>query len=69
MSLVERMFGELTAKQIRRGVFHSVPESIGSIDRYLNVYNEDPKPSVRTAKVEDILRKVSKCKAVLETLH
>ena len=66
---MERVFGELTAKRIRRGVFHSVPELVSAIDQYLNIYNENPKPFVWTAKVEDILRKVSECKAILETVH
>jgi len=50
-------------------VFHNVLELIDAIDQYLNTYNENPKPFVWTAKVEDILRKVSKCKAILETVH
>jgi len=67
--LVERVFGELTQKRIRRGVFHSVPELIDAIDQYISIYNEHPKPFVWTAKVEDIVQTVSKCKAILETLH
>jgi len=59
----------LTARRIRRGVFHSVPELIDVIYKYLDAYNEDPNPLVWTAKVEDILRKVSKCKAILQTVH
>ena len=66
---MERVFGELTQKRLRRGVFHSVPELIDTIYKYLDAYNKDPKPLVWTAKVEDILRKVSKCKAILETVH
>ena len=69
LNLVERWFGELTQKRIRRGVFHSVPELIDVIYQYLDVYNENPRPFVWTAKVDDILEKVSKCKAILETLH
>jgi len=69
LNLVERVFGELTQKRIRRGVFHSVPELIDAIDQYISIYNEHPKPFVWTAKVEDMVRKVSKCKAILETLH
>jgi len=69
LNLVERVFGELTAKRIRRGVFHSVPELIDAIYKYIDTYNENPKPLVWTAKVEDILRKLSKCKAILETVH
>ena len=69
LNLVERVFGELTAKRIRRGVFHSVPELIDAIYKYIDTYNKNPKPLVWTAKVEDILRKLSKCKAILETVH
>jgi len=69
LNLVERWFGELTQKRIRRGVFHSVPELIDTIYQYLDVYNENPRPFVWTAKTDDILKKVSKCKAILETLH
>ena len=69
LNLVERVFGELTAKRIRRGVFHSVPELVDAIYKYLDAYNEDPKPFIWTAKVEDILRKVSRCKAIWQTVH
>jgi len=69
LNLVERVFGELTQKRLRRGGFHSVPGLIDAIYKYLDAYNKDPKPLVWTAKVEDILRKVSKCKAILETVH
>jgi transposase len=69
LNLVKRVFGELTAKRICRGVFHSVPELIDAIYKYLDTYNEDPQPLAWTATVEDILRKVSKCKAILETVH
>jgi transposase len=34
LNLVERVFGDLTAKQLRRGVFRSVPELIAAIDAY-----------------------------------
>jgi hypothetical protein len=61
LNLVERVFGELTQKRLRRGMFHSVPELIGDIYQYLDVYNKDPKSLVWAAKVENILRKVSKC--------
>jgi len=69
LNLVERWFRELTEKRIRRGVFYSVPELINAIYQYRDAHNEDPKPFVWTAKVEDIVRKVSKCKAILQTVH
>ncbi len=67
--LVERWFRELTDKQIRRGVFRSVSDLVEAIHEFLKAHNEEPKPFVWTANVETILRKVSKCKAILDTVH
>jgi transposase len=69
LNLVERWFRELTEKAIRRGVFHSVPELIDAIDAFLAAHNDDPKPFVWTASADAILAKLSRCKAVLETVH
>ena len=69
LNLVERWFRELTQKRIRRGVFHSVPELINAIYQYRDAHNEDANALVWTAKAEDIVRKVSKCKAILQTVH
>jgi len=69
LNLVERWFGEITCKRIRRGVFKSVPELIAAIDEFILVNNKNPKPFVWTKKVEDILEKISHCKAIIETLH
>ena len=69
LNLVERWFREITDKRIRRGVFRSVAELEQGIAEYLEVHNRDPKPFVWTARAEDILAKVSKCKAVLEAVH
>ncbi|MBA3476204.1 MAG: IS630 family transposase [Actinobacteria bacterium] len=68
LNLVERWFRELTEKAIRRGVFHSVPDLIQSIETFLQTNNDDPRPFVWTASIESILEKVGRCKAVLETL-
>jgi transposase len=69
LNLVERWFRELTDKAIRRGVFHSVPDLIEAIEKFLNAHNDDPKPFVWTASAEAIVKKVNGCKAVLETVH
>lgn len=69
LNLVERWFGEITSKRIRRGVFKSVPDLVTAIEEYIRVNNESPKPFVWTKKVEDILDKVAHCKAVSGTLH
>jgi len=49
LNLVERCFRELTGKALRRGVFHSVPDLIASIETYMKVHNNEPKPLVWTA--------------------
>ncbi len=69
LNLIERWFGEITRKRIRRGVFHSVPDLIAAIEEYIRVNNQDPKPFVWTKKVDEIIEKVSRCKAIMETLH
>ncbi|MBI2878400.1 MAG: IS630 family transposase [Candidatus Rokubacteria bacterium] len=69
LNLVERWFREITSKRIRRGSFPSVAALVKAIEEYLEHNNENPKPFVWTASVEQILEKVSSCKAILETLH
>ncbi len=69
LNLVERWFGEITRKRIRRGVFRSVAELILAIEDFIQVNNEHPNPFIWTKKVEAILEKVAHCKAVTGTLH
>ena len=69
LNLVERWFGEITRKRIRRGVFRSVLDLVAAIDEYIRLNNENPKPFVWTKNVDSILEKVSHCKAVIVTLH
>ena len=69
LNLIERWFGEITRKRIRRGVFHSVPDLIAAIEEYIRLNNQDPKPFVWTKKVDQIIQKISRCKAIIETLH
>jgi len=68
LNLVERWFGMLTDKAIRRGVFHSVPELINAIETYLQANNESPEPFVWTATAEQILTKVQRGRVTLNQL-
>jgi transposase len=43
LNLVERWFGEITRKRIRRGVFKSVPELIEAIQEFIRINNQNPK--------------------------
>ena len=65
LNLVERWFRELTGKALRRGVFHSVPDLIASIEAYMKVHNNEPKPLVWTATAESILTKVRRGRVAL----
>jgi hypothetical protein len=57
LNLVERWFGHLDIKAIRRGVFRSVADLQASIEAFLKAWNQDPKPFVWTATVESIQEK------------
>lgn len=68
LNLIERWFGELTNKRIRRGVFVSAEDLEKAIEEFLTAWNNDPKPFVWTATVESILEKLSRCRQTLERI-
>ena len=51
LNLVERFFGLLTERQLRRGVFTSVKELEEAIMKFIDTHNESGKPFVWTRKV------------------
>ena len=65
LNLVERWFRDLTGKALRRGVFHSVPDLIASIEDYMKAHNNEPKPLVWPATAESILTKVRRGRVAL----
>ncbi len=67
--MVERWFGKIPRKRIRREVFRSVPELVVSIEEYIQCHNEDPEPFVWTKKAEKIIDKFAHGKNVIETVH
>jgi len=69
LNLVERWFGELDDKAIRRGVFRSVEDLKTSIEDFLTAWNKNPKPYVWTATVESITEKLSRCRRTLEKIQ
>ena len=56
LNLVERWFGLLTERQIRRGSHRGTRQLENAIRHYLTVYNEDPKPFVWTKTADEILQ-------------
>src|SRR6202051_2184281 len=69
LNLVERWFGELTRKRIRRDSFRSVEDLQKAIEEFLAAWNEKPKPFVWTATVESIMEKLSRCRQTLEKIQ
>ena len=54
LNMVERFFGVLTEKRIRRGVFTSVEELETALMDYIEQHNENPKPFVWTKSTAEM---------------
>jgi len=65
LNMVERFFGLLTDKALRRGVFNSVKELETKIDEFIDQHNDNPKPFVWTKSVSKILEKVDRARQAL----
>jgi transposase/predicted transcriptional regulator len=69
LNQVERWFGLITDKMIRRGTFHSVHELEQAIYQWLATWNDKPKPFLWKATPDVILDKVRRCKELNGTPH
>lgn len=69
LNLIERWFGELTRKRIRRGTFPSVKRLIQAIEDYVKLNNDAPRTFAWTKSADEILAKVAKVKELYETGH
>ena len=70
LNQVERFFGQLSDRRIRRGVFNSVQSLEQAIMDYLEHHNEDPKPFVWTASADLILGRVKRlCERSYQSGH
>lgn len=61
LNQVERWFGLITDRMIRRGTFCSVPELEQAIYQWLATWNDKPKPFIWKATADVILDKVRRC--------
>ena len=68
LNLVERFFGLLTQKQLKRGAFNSVKALEATITTFINNHNGSPKPFIWTKSVDEILKKVGKAKLALKNV-
>ena len=69
LNLVERFFGELTARVVREGSFASVKELSDAIEAYLAERNLTPKPYRWRAKGADILAKIQRARSAQTLSH
>lgn len=65
LNLVERFFGVITEKQIRRGIFSSVKELEKKIMEFIDAHNQHPKPFIWTKTTDAILEKIARAKKAL----
>ncbi len=70
LNQVERWFATLTQKQIRRGSFSSVRDLILKINRYLELYNDNPRPFTWTKSADEIFETIyAMCKETSGSAH
>ncbi len=69
MNMVERFFRNLSEDRLKRGVFKSLDELVTAIELFVLAHNENPKPFIWTASARDILEKVIRAKAKLNTVQ
>jgi transposase len=65
LNQVERWFGLITEKMIRRGTFRSVGELERAIYLWLATWNDGPKPFVWKATADVILDEVRRCREAI----
>jgi transposase len=69
LNAVEGFFAKLTRRRLKRGVFRSVVDLQGAINRFVEETNADPKPFIWTADPNRVLAAVKRGKQTLESLH
>lgn len=70
LNQVERWFGLITQRAIRRGSFRSVKDLIAKIDSFVQQYNRTNRPFVWTATADSILEKITRlCSRISGTQH
>lgn len=70
LNMVERWFGLLSEKQIKRGTHRSTVELEKAIRNYLAIHNENPLPFVWTKTADEILGSLARfCKRISDSGH
>ena len=70
LNMVERWFGLLSEKQIKRGTHRSTVELEQAIRKYLAIHNEKPQPFVWTKTADEIFASLARfCKRISDSQH
>ena len=70
LNLIERWFGELTSKKLRRGAHRSVRDLNADIRDWVETWNENPRPFVWTKTADEILDSIARyCTRINESRH
>jgi putative transposase len=70
LNQVERWFGIITQRAIRRGSFRSVKELVQKIDQFVAAYNKNATPFMWHATADSILEKIGRlCQRISGTAH
>jgi len=70
LNLVERWFGELTTKKLRRGTHRSVRELNTDIRSWIKTWNDNPRPYVWTKTADQILESIARyCTRINDSRH
>lgn len=70
LNLVERWFGELTTKKLRRGTHRSVRALNADIRSWITNWNNDPKPYIWTKTADEILESIARyCTRINDSRH
>jgi len=65
LNLVERLFAEITERCVRRGSHTAVRQLEDAMLKYLDRWNESPKPFIWTASADMILGKVERLSKII----
>jgi len=66
LNMVERWFGELTTKKIKRGAHTNVPNLEKDIREWIELWNENPRPYVWVKTADQILASIARyCERIL----
>lgn len=70
MNLVERFFGLITEKQIRRGSHRSTRALEAAIRQHIDIHNQQPKPFVWTKSADQIFESLGRfCSRISDSGH